>query len=98
MTKCWKDHEAEQASGSHRNDDLLICRGQRDPYGHEHDIVFEFREGKVVVAEVEEERRSLCGGLEQAERFFMELYQVGQLGFGRVSFSGSQSSHSNKNL
>ncbi|GAB4849209.1 hypothetical protein Ancab_004019 [Ancistrocladus abbreviatus] len=48
------------------------------------DIVFEFggeEEGG--------ERKSICAGFE-AENFFLELYQVGQLGFGRVSFTGIQ--------
>lgn len=31
------------------------------------------------------------GDREEADRVWLELYQLGHLGFGRVSFSGNQS-------
>ncbi|GMH25636.1 hypothetical protein Nepgr_027479 [Nepenthes gracilis] len=48
------------------------------------DSVFEFG------CEETDKRNSLCARFE-AENFFLELYEVGQLGFGRVSFHGIQS-------
>ncbi|GAB2284213.1 hypothetical protein Dimus_018679 [Dionaea muscipula] len=97
--KCWKN-EADSSSAANYND--LLARNRigshhRDDHGCNHnDIVFEFRKGKEVVVveeekekEEEEERKSFCAGFE-AERFFLELYQVGQLGFGRISFTGVQ--------
>ncbi|GAB4846745.1 hypothetical protein Ancab_025753 [Ancistrocladus abbreviatus] len=75
-------------SESLSNDEFMIGRdGNLWGKGREgkSDIVFEFGE-----EEKGEERKSICAGFE-AENFFFELYQVGQLGFGRVSFTGIQS-------
>ncbi|KAK9734989.1 hypothetical protein RND81_04G175700 [Saponaria officinalis] len=49
------------------------------------DIVFEFGDEDEI-----EERKSFCAAFE-ADKVLMELYQIGHLGFGRVSFTGIQS-------
>ena len=49
------------------------------------DIVLEFGDDEEL-----EERKSFCAAFE-ADKVLLELYQVGHLGFGRVSFTGIQS-------
>ncbi|XP_021755243.1 uncharacterized protein LOC110720511 [Chenopodium quinoa] len=56
------------------------------------DIIFEFgKEGDNINNNNQEleERRSFCAAFE-ADKVLFELYQVGHLGFGRVSFTGIQ--------
>lgn len=67
------------------------CLGRRKPKKEgtdrerTRDIVFEFGEGEML-----EQRKSLCKGLIELDNVFLDLYQVGHLGFGRVSFTGIQ--------
>ncbi|KNA17116.1 hypothetical protein SOVF_083120 [Spinacia oleracea] len=53
------------------------------------DIIFEFAKEGDNNHEFLEERRSFCAAFE-ADKVLFELYQLGHLGFGRVSFTGIQ--------
>lgn len=53
------------------------------------DIMFEF--GGDEDEEELEDRKSFCAAALEADKVLFELYQVGHLGFGRVSFTGIQS-------
>lgn len=64
-------------------DEFVI--GEKVKDGFSSDIVFEFGDEDDLQA-----RKSFCAGFE-AENVFLELFQVGHFGFGRVSYTEIQS-------
>ncbi|GAB2231100.1 hypothetical protein Droror1_Dr00027387 [Drosera rotundifolia] len=92
---CQRNNAALALAARRNNSNLLVrksgCGGNDSARGDDNDIVLEFEEGKEAV----EDRKSFCVDVDQAESFFLEMYQLGQLGFGRVSFTGMQSGGKN---
>ncbi|KAF9606474.1 hypothetical protein IFM89_025642 [Coptis chinensis] len=70
-----------------KRDDVIIVERNGNLMRNEQGVVKELLQVDIVSSEKSSEKENFCARYE-AERVWLEMYELGHLGFGRVSFSG----------